>query len=49
MNSSDIQALLSNEATIETRIEILPLSPDGDIVVLDQDNAIIDWQYEIVK
>lgn len=46
MNSSDIQALLSNEATIETRIEILPLSPDGDIVVLDQDNAIIDWQYE---
>lgn len=46
MNSSDIQALLSNEATIETRIEILPLSPDGDVVVLTQDNAIIDWQHE---
>lgn len=46
MNSSDIQALLSNEATIETRIEILPLSPDGEVVVLDQNNAIIDWQHE---
>ena len=46
MNSSDIQALLNNDATIETRIEILPLSPDGDVVVLTQDNAIIDWQHE---
>lgn len=46
MNSSDIQALLNNEATIETRIEILPLSPNGEIITLDQNNAIIDWQHE---
>ena len=46
MSESDIQALIENSATIETRIEILPLSPDEDSIILDQDNHIVSWNCE---
>lgn len=46
MSDNDKQALLDGSATIETKIEILPLEENGESIILTQDNSIIHWDYE---
>lgn len=44
MNTIDIEALLSNSATIETRIEVL--NNDGSVdVTLTQEDSVKSWEY----
>lgn len=46
MNNGDKQALLNGSATIETKIEILPLIQGEEPIILDQNNSVIKWNYE---
>lgn len=44
MNIEDINALLDNTATIETKIIVLP-TEDKEEIVLTQEDSIVSWEY----
>lgn len=44
MDIQDINALLDNTATIETKIIVLP-TEDKEEIVLTQDDSIVSWEY----
>lgn len=45
MSDSDKQALLDGSATIQTKIEIIPINNEEPII-LDENNSIVNWDYE---
>lgn len=46
MNQEDIDVLLNKTATIQTEIEILPISDNEESIILNEENSIIKWDYE---
>ena len=46
MNQEDIDVLLDKTATIQTEIEILPISDNEESIILNEENSIIKWDYE---
>lgn len=49
MNQSDINALLNNTATIETKIEILPKKAGEAVVTITGENSIKSWVYSDLR
>ena len=45
MNISDIERLLDNSATIETKIEILPRYAGESLITITNDDSIKSWEY----
>lgn len=46
MNQEDIDVLLDKTATIQTEIEILPISDNEESIILNEENSVIKWDYE---
>lgn len=46
MSDTDKQALLDGTASIQTKIEILPLNVNEESIILTEENSIIEWKHE---
>lgn len=49
MNQNDINALLNNTATIESKIEILPKKAGEQIITITNENSIKSWTYSDLR
>ena len=45
-NMIDCHVLLNKTATIQTEIEILPISDGEESIILTEENSVVKWDYE---